>query len=172
MIPSMTRTISKKEQKVKMRLMTTNIELIHDLEQCVGCNTCRIVCPKEAIYRGPVGAFFKEKTGVPSIIIDHDKCSLCGTCDYMCPFGALKLQIDGEKKLQIAEEKAVPKLEFKIVDLVKKGRKAKSYFEGEIEFHSDLCPGGCEQAGWLRTWCAPIGPEGRAARWCGNGAAR
>ncbi|MHA1380330.1 MAG: 4Fe-4S binding protein [Candidatus Helarchaeota archaeon] len=143
MIPSITRTIDKKEQKVKMKLMTTKIELTHDLEKCVGCNICRIVCPKEAIYRGPVGAYFRNQTGVPSVIFDHDKCSLCGTCDYMCPFGAISLTIDGEKILQLVEEKALPKLEIKLVDMVQEGRKAKSYLEGEIEFHEDFCPGGC-----------------------------
>lgn len=139
----MTRTIDEKGQKIKLRLLTTRIELTHDLELCTGCNTCRIVCPKEAIYRGPSGAYKREKTAIPPVIFDQDKCSLCGTCDYMCPFGAIALRIDGEKKLQVVEEKALPKLEFELVDLVWEGRKAKKYFEGEITAHSENCPGGC-----------------------------
>ena len=105
MIPSLKRIIDENNQKVKLRLLTTGIELIHDLNKCVGCNTCRIICPKEAIYRGPVGAYTRQKTEVPPVIFDQDKCSLCGTCDYMCPFSAITLEIDGENKLQLVDEK-------------------------------------------------------------------
>ncbi len=142
-VPKLTRIIDENEQKVKLRLLTMNIELIHDLNQCTGCNTCRIVCPKEAIFRGPVGAHSRHQTIVPSVIIDKEKCSLCGTCDHLCPFGALSLKIDGEKKLQLVDQKALPKLDMELVDLKEEGRKAKSYFEGEIEFHTEYCPGGC-----------------------------
>ena len=143
MIPSLKRIIDEHNQKVKLKLLTTSIELIHDLEKCVGCNTCRIICPKEAIYRGPVGAYTRQKTEVPPVIFDQDKCSLCGTCDYMCPFTAISLEIDGENKLQLVDEKALPVLEFEQVDLKEEGRKAKFYFEGEIELHTENCPGGC-----------------------------
>ena len=61
----------------------------------------------------------------------------------MCPFGAISIKIDGEKKLQLVDEKALPKLEFELVDLKEEGRKAKSYFEGEIEIYTENCPGGC-----------------------------
>ena len=53
------------------------------------------------------------------VIIDEKKCSLCGLCDILCPFGAIELNINGEHKLILKEQKAVPELKFEEVECKK-----------------------------------------------------
>ncbi|MHA1784454.1 MAG: 4Fe-4S binding protein [Candidatus Helarchaeota archaeon] len=140
-IPAYKREIKEENQQISLKMLTTKLTLTHDRTKCVGCQTCRIVCPKEAISRGPIAASLRGSE-VPKVVFDQNKCSFCGLCMYMCPFGAIAVEVDGKPNDQIQKEKAVPKLDAKFVDLLN-GNKAKSYFEGEVIITSDLCPGGC-----------------------------
>jgi len=51
-----------------------------DKETCVGCGTCKTICPAESI-KGSVG----EKHS-----IDFERCINCGQCLLNCPFGAIE----------------------------------------------------------------------------------
>ena len=47
--------------------------------ECIGCKSCRTICPEGAIGdSGPVA-------------IDRTRCNLCGTCTDECPSGALSI---------------------------------------------------------------------------------
>ena len=140
-IPAYKREIGEKNQVISLKMLKTKLTLTHDREKCTGCQTCKIICPKEAISRGPVAATIRG-ANVPKVVFDQNTCSFCGLCMYLCPFGAIAVEIDGQPNDQIQKEKAVPKLDTKFVELLNKS-KAKSYFEGEISINSDLCPGGC-----------------------------
>ncbi len=140
-IPSYKREITDKDQRISLKMLATKLTLTQDKGKCVGCQTCRIICPKSAISRGPVAATFRGSK-VPKVVFDQNACSFCGLCMYMCPFGAISVEIDGQPNDQLVKEKAVPKLDAKFVDL-EKGGKAKSYFEGEIIITNENCPGGC-----------------------------
>lgn len=50
-----------------------------DEELCVGCDTCKVVCPSGAIGGNPGERHF----------IDFDKCIVCGQCLVHCPFNAI-----------------------------------------------------------------------------------
>ena len=108
--------------------------------------TCLIVCPKDAISRGPIGATARADPVNPnlaSILIDQNKCSFCGTCDVMCPYGALSLLVNDERKLQLVDEKAIPTLLYEEVEAPKLDFKARKYCEGEVVVHPEKCVGGC-----------------------------
>ncbi|MHA1145958.1 MAG: 4Fe-4S binding protein [Candidatus Helarchaeota archaeon] len=144
MIPSFKHTIEKDNQELSMRLLTLKTKLIHHQEKCMGCNTCRIVCPKDAVSRGPVGAVMKNLTEkVPSVVFDVNKCSFCGTCVYLCPFGALELLIDDQQVLKLKEEKALPDL---VIEMKKTtdGAPIKCFFEGKITINADVCIPECQ----------------------------
>ncbi len=143
-----------KEGKVVTRMKTLDVDvtLTLDLNKCVGCGTCAIVCPKEAIERGPVGAVGKGETKLPPILVNEKKCSFCGVCSYMCPFEALELKINGEPRLILVEEGALPSLEYKEFITIRGNRKARKYAEGELIAHWELCPAGCST-------CAEVCPN-------------
>lgn len=46
--------------------------------KCIGCCSCKAVCPQQAIT-------FSNGT----CHIDTEKCINCGTCINMCPMGAI-----------------------------------------------------------------------------------
>lgn len=156
--PKISRTIEQGKEKIKVKFLTENFELILDREKCTGCGTCSRVCPKEAISRGPVAATRRFPTTEDIIpeVYDPEKCVFCGTCVYMCPFGALTLKKNGEevplKELQIVKEEVVPKLEIEYVDL-ENGKKAKSYVKGSIEVIDEECAKECSS-------CATVCPTG------------
>ncbi|MEM4446127.1 MAG: 4Fe-4S binding protein [Nitrososphaerota archaeon] len=143
-----------KEDKVVTRMKTLDIDitLTLDLKKCVGCGTCAVVCPKEAIRRGPVGAVEKGEAKLPPVLVDAKKCSFCGVCSYMCPFEALELRINGEPRLILVEEGALPPLKYDEFVTLKGNRTAKKYAEGELIVHWELCPAGCST-------CADICPN-------------
>ncbi|MGQ9721132.1 MAG: 4Fe-4S binding protein [Candidatus Jordarchaeum sp.] len=124
-------------------MLKKHLKLTLDRNKCVGCGICMAICPMEAIERGPVGASRKGLTKAPTVLIDHKKCSFCGICEIFCPFGCIELTIDGEHKLIIQENKALPKIEKIEVDCVETGNKAYKFFEGEIIIKPENCPGGC-----------------------------
>lgn len=156
--PKISRTISEKEENVKVQFLTESLELILDRDKCVGCGTCSRVCPKDAINRGPIGASIRFPTTQDLIpeVYDVNKCVFCGTCVYMCPFTALTLKINGEvvelEKIKIVEKKVVPKLEFEAKKL-DSGKIVKQYVSGNISIVDEECAGGCAT-------CAEVCPSG------------
>ncbi|MFX1298512.1 MAG: 4Fe-4S binding protein [Promethearchaeota archaeon] len=146
MYPAFTHNIDEDIQTIEMRLLNIKTTLNHNLKKCQGCLTCLIVCPKDAISRGPIGATARADPVNPnlaSILIDKNKCSFCGTCDVMCPYEALYLLVNDERKLQLVDEKAIPTIIYEEKDLPKHDFKARKYCEGELTIHPEKCVGGC-----------------------------
>lgn len=134
-------------------MLKTHLKLVLDRTKCVGCGICLAICLVGAVEREPIGASRKGLTNVPSVLIDQKKCSFCGICEILCPFGCSELTIDGEHKLIIQENEALPKIEKIEVDCEETGNKACKFFEGEIRIHPENCPGGCST-------CVQICPVG------------
>lgn len=160
--PKINRTISKKEERVKIKFLKEDLELILNREKCTGCGTCSRVCPKEAVQRGPIAATkrFPRTVDIIPEVYDPKKCVFCGTCVYMCPFGALTLKKDGKeiplKELPLLVQEAVPKLdiEFKeVTDNEGITKTVRKYCEAEISVVDEECAGGCQS-------CAIVCPSG------------
>ncbi|MFC2038409.1 4Fe-4S binding protein [Chloroflexota bacterium] len=58
-------------------------DLIFNQEKCIGCGSCSIVCPTDAIE-----ILKKKKSG--SIYYNYEDCLYCRRCAYVCPEGAIK----------------------------------------------------------------------------------
>ncbi|MFX1237192.1 MAG: 4Fe-4S binding protein [Promethearchaeota archaeon] len=153
MFPKFKRTIDNNQESVKVQFLTQSQELIHDKTKCVGCGTCGRVCPKGAVYRGPVGASVRlsESDELVTEVYDVSKCAFCGTCVIMCPFTALSLKINGEllklDEIPLVKQNVVPKLEFEAKKIKNKDgveRIVKQYTSGTIEIVDEECAGGCD----------------------------
>ncbi|MHA1229080.1 MAG: 4Fe-4S binding protein [Candidatus Helarchaeota archaeon] len=158
MFPKISRLIDNKEQRISMKLLTLETKLIHNRDLCVGCGTCIIVCPKEAVARGPVGASIRDtKKGdmvkLSPVLFDQDLCSFCGTCAHLCPAGAIRVLVNDEDNLQLVNEKALPELEITWMDRKDSEAKIKKYCEGELEIDLTNCPSMCST-------CAVVCPTG------------
>ncbi|WXG43287.1 MAG: 4Fe-4S dicluster domain-containing protein [Promethearchaeati archaeon SRVP18_Atabeyarchaeia-1] len=150
-LPQYTRTVDPSKVTASLRMLNITLSLNVNREKCTGCGVCVTACPKEAIARGPVGASMKKDVQSPPVLVDERKCSFCGVCDYICPFQAIEFKINGERKLQIVDGKAVPELKYEEVTCERTGNKARKFFKGRIAIHVDKCPGGCST-------CADICP--------------
>ena len=119
MFPKTSRKIENSCESISINFLKETMELILDKEKCVGCGICSVVCPKDAISRGPIGGsrrFSGDESIIPNLY-DPNKCVYCGTCVYMCPFNALTLKMN-EKKVElnnipIVKEEALPKLRYR-----------------------------------------------------------
>ncbi|MDD1778237.1 MAG: 4Fe-4S binding protein [Candidatus Helarchaeota archaeon] len=146
MYPAFVRAIGDDVQQIEMRLLNLKTTVNHNLKKCQGCMTCLIVCPKDAISRGPIGATVRGDPAshhLANVLFDQNKCSYCGTCDVLCPFGAIYLLINGQRKIKLVEEKALPTLKYEERESKSLDFKARKYCEGELTIHPEKCPGGC-----------------------------
>lgn len=150
-LPQYSRTVDPSRVTALLRMLNTVLALHVDRQKCNGCGVCVTACPKEAIARGPVGASLKKDVESPPVLVDERKCSFCGLCDYICPFQAIELKVNGERKLQLVDGKAVPQLKYEEINCERTGNKARKFFKGKITIHPDKCPGGCST-------CADICP--------------
>ncbi len=52
-----------------------------DLEKCIACYKCYMVCPDGVIY----------KQGPKGVAVDYDYCKGCGVCAHECPVKAIEM---------------------------------------------------------------------------------
>lgn len=78
------KTVDDRFIKITQTLWVDSIELIFDMDSCIGCELCRQVCPKESLGLEKQG----ERT-VPHV--DLETCSLCGLCATFCPTRAVTM---------------------------------------------------------------------------------
>lgn len=165
MFPKVSRKKDNNTETVNVEFLKEKLQLILDKELCAGCGMCARACPKEAIskikLKEPIK--FSSKQIIKKVrhflipnVHDPEKCVYCGTCVYLCPFNALKLSINGEildvNKISLVEQKALPKLEIKTVEL-ESGKTANVFTEGSVTINTNLCAGGCKN-------CADACPSG------------
>ncbi|MBD3350776.1 MAG: 4Fe-4S dicluster domain-containing protein [Candidatus Lokiarchaeota archaeon] len=148
MFPKIHKERDKNLSRVKLQFLTNSVALEVNEDVCQGCGICIKVCPKQAMERGPVGDSKRNnKEDVIPTLVDPKECSYCGLCSYMCPWNAITLYKDDEKveldDLDIVKHNAVPELEVTMRKCKDGVEDAKSYLEGEIEFKTENCAGGC-----------------------------
>ena len=56
-----------------------------DLDNCIGCELCYIICPADAIRMRPVGLHNSWNPRDIAPEIDFNKCIYCGLCSEICP---------------------------------------------------------------------------------------
>lgn len=60
--------------------ISVKVDLLQDLNKCIGCGFCKQVCPEDAII-------FDESNN--KYLIDRQKCTACGACAKVCPTNAI-----------------------------------------------------------------------------------
>ena len=81
-----------------------------DKSVCVGCEICKIICPKEAIEVKTFPKVAGDKAKRPIIDINEQKCHYCGMCDVICPYGAITVRTNGEPMIPVVKTESFPQL--------------------------------------------------------------
>ncbi|MCP4762041.1 MAG: 4Fe-4S dicluster domain-containing protein [archaeon] len=158
MFPKVSKIKENDISKIKVQYLKDSVGMHIDEGACQGCGICIKVCPTNALSRGPVGG--AKKRVMEDLIpteINAITCSFCGLCAYMCPWNVVTLIKNNEEisldELDIVARNAVPQLDYKMTKCKEGVKDAKVYLEGDIEFKSENCVGGCDT-------CVDICPTG------------
>jgi len=77
---------------------------------CVGCEICKVICPREAIEIKKQLKQPGQKAQRPVFDVNVQKCSYCGMCEPMCPFDALRVKVNEQHIVPVVEKESFPKL--------------------------------------------------------------
>ncbi len=97
-------------QTLEWVLQVKNYKLTIDKNRCVGCQICRLACPKEAIATKKQPKIEGQKAKKAKVDVDLAKCTFCGICDVTCPYGAIKVTLNNTHDLSILEKESYPQL--------------------------------------------------------------
>jgi len=81
-----------------------------DKSLCVGCEICKIICPKEAVEVKTFPKVAGDKAKRPIIDVNEQKCHYCGMCDVICPYGAITVRTNGEPVIPVVKTESFPQL--------------------------------------------------------------
>ncbi len=131
----------------RQNALDTEISFEVDTDKCTVCGICATLCPALHIERIPFSA--RDPISAGEVVWDNILCNACRVCSDACPHNAItvrRLPAPGGNKLpgnvtinqdlcitctwceQVCPTEAVT---------------IKKFFEGEIIFNADKCPGGC-----------------------------
>lgn len=60
-----------------------------DLDKCISCGTCALVCPEGCIAMGNLKNYDKQKP-----VTDFNYCKGCGVCAEECPVKAITMELE------------------------------------------------------------------------------
>jgi len=98
------------ELTIERLLHAKHYALTLNKAQCVGCEICKIICPREAIEIKKQTKVQGEKAQKPVFDVSAQKCSYCGMCVPICPFDALRVKVNGEPVVSVVEKESFPQL--------------------------------------------------------------
>jgi len=77
---------------------------------CVGCEICRVICPRDAIEIKKQPKQEGQKAQRPIFDVNAQKCSYCGMCEPICPFNAIQVKVNEEHIVPVIEKESFPQL--------------------------------------------------------------
>ena len=77
---------------------------------CVGCEICKVICPRDAVEIKKQPKQPGQKAQRPIIDVNAHKCSYCGMCEPVCPFDALRVKVDEQHVIPVVEKESFPRL--------------------------------------------------------------
>ncbi len=95
---------------IQRLLQAKHYKLTLDKNRCVGCEICKVTCPREAITVNKQPKQQGQKTPRPTLDINQQKCTYCGMCEPICPFDAIRIDVNGQHIVSVVEKESFPQL--------------------------------------------------------------
>ena len=117
-----------------------------DAEKCTVCGLCGDVCAAIDVVKKPFSAETGSVEG--EVKWTEELCDGCGVCADICPSDAIEVKKDGEIKKKKIGKVEIDKDEcctcrWCATNCPTEAITVEKFFEGDIEFHAEKCPGGC-----------------------------
>ncbi|ADN37218.1 4Fe-4S ferredoxin iron-sulfur binding domain protein [Methanolacinia petrolearia DSM 11571] len=117
-----------------------------DTEKCTVCGLCGDVCAAIDVVKKPFSAETGSVEG--EVKWTEELCDGCGVCADICPSDAIEVKKAGEIKKKKIGKVEIDKDEcctcrWCATNCPTEAITVEKFFEGDIEFHAEKCPGGC-----------------------------
>jgi len=104
------KTDSRDQLSIQRLLHAKHYELTLNKNLCVGCEICKITCPREAIQIKKQPKRQGQKAQRPIFDVNTQKCTYCGMCEPICPFNALHVKVNEAPFVSVLEKESFPEL--------------------------------------------------------------
>jgi 4Fe-4S ferredoxin len=131
--------------KERQLAISTKTTFKVDTEKCTYCGICGAICPAITVKHKPFTAESGKVEG--EVIWDETRCDACKVCAEACPVECITVErevvtdkISGTVDI---DQKMCCTCTWCSRNCPDEAIKVEKIFEGDIEFHSEKCPGGC-----------------------------
>ncbi len=131
----------------KAQALSPNNEFVYNEDKCTYCGLCGEICAAIDVVRKPFSAEKGEIDG--EVIWNKELCDGCLLCVEICPSDAIEVKrgevskkLDNTGKVQIDKDECCT-CRWCAVNCPTEAITVEKFFEGDIEFHAEKCPGGC-----------------------------
>lgn len=104
------RTENENELTIERLLHAKHYALTLNKSLCVGCEICKLTCPREAIEIKKQPKQQGQKVRHPVFDVNVQKCTFCGMCEPICPFNALQVKVNDAPFVSVVEKESFPEL--------------------------------------------------------------
>ncbi|MDO5846184.1 MAG: 4Fe-4S binding protein, partial [Methanocorpusculum sp.] len=133
-------------EALRQTALAADVSFTVNKDKCNVCGICGSLCPAITVERAPFNARTVKPAG--EVLWDEAQCNACNVCADACPTDAIAVARTVKPESKLAGKVVIDKDECITCSWCKTVCPSEAititkFFEGEVTFNQEKCPGGC-----------------------------